>query len=92
MGLSPFILMLACYALLGVAAYVATRDLSSRFPFYSKSKFWWTKYIPGLGFTLILMAADRPLSAHLPGLIILVAGGVWMTYCQYRDIRSEPRF
>lgn len=60
--------------LLGCFAYSLSKKLFKEYPFGSKKKFWWSKYLPTIGFGLILIAAGSSTLALLPGFIVLFSG------------------
>ncbi|MCW9054456.1 MAG: hypothetical protein OQJ98_00540 [Candidatus Pacebacteria bacterium] len=70
------LLLLLGYACLGYVAYQLTKELFAIYPYGVKKdgdKFWWSKWLPGLGFTLCLMAAGEPFYTLIPGILIMTS-------------------
>jgi hypothetical protein len=65
--------MLGGYVLAGVTAFRISKKLFEAYPFGRKGRFWWSKYLPLFGFSLLLMAAGEPPLALIPGALLIIA-------------------
>lgn len=85
-GLLLQILGLACF---GFVAWDTIKKLSIVFPYGSPLRWWWTKYLPLLGFGLMLIAINQPLMAMLPGAAIIFGCMVWAEYLKDKKLVSS---
>lgn len=69
------LVVLLGYVLIGIAAFSAWLQLSERYPFGVPGSgfFWWTKYLPILGYGLLLMATGESFMLKLPGIGLIIS-------------------
>jgi hypothetical protein len=77
MIMSTIFLLLAVVTL-GYAAYICMRDLSALYPFMTTNRFWWCKYLPLLGLSLVLIVAGEPLVAYVPGFSVIFGSRIFL--------------
>jgi hypothetical protein len=73
-----YLLLVVAYIFLGIYAVITMRRLSRLYPYgITSNKWWWMKYTPLWGMTLLLFAFDRPFYFYIPGFSLLILSGFW---------------
>lgn len=69
------IFLLLGLACIGYLAFDISKKLFAVYPYgvtSTNDKFWWSKWLPGIGFALCLIAAGEPIYMYIPGILLII--------------------